>query len=171
MINKYWRKKMNKEQKWKEFEDKALTLVHKAQGYQNLVNRIQMNCRDMKSNGKYAHLLDLNARGTHLFDPIFQKLDRNYLKRDKRWAYNEYINGALVRIGNRTMTEEEYKMLENVVEEKLVDLDLDEKLKGLQKKINKKRIASGGVYWYGGPFYCHRTPRTECDPFNEGYKK
>lgn len=163
--------KMTQEQKWKELESKALKEVHKAQSHQYLVKKINKNCRDMKSDERYAHLLDLNARGTHLSDSVFQKLDRNYCKRDPMRAMNSYINDALVRIGNRTMTPEEYEILESVTDDKLVNWDLDEKLRDLQKRIDKKRAPNGGAYWCSGPFYCHRTPRTENDLFNKGYKR
>jgi len=150
---------MEKKQKWKKIEDKSFELARKAQNYQNLVKRIRANYDSMRSNETYAHLLDLNARGTHLSDPIYQKLSRNYLKRDTMWANNSYINDALVRIGNRTMTQEEYEILKDVSDEKIVDWDLDERLKDLRKKLDKKKSPKGGVSWMDGPFYCHRLPR------------
>ena len=131
--------------------------VWKATEGLNTVKRVVSNCKHMQSNPKYDHLLDLNARGVHLEDLIYQKLARNLYKMDSMWAFNQYLIAALCRIGNRTMTEQEYLLIGEVSEDNLVDWTLDERLKGFK----------GGANWNHGPFYCHKTPRNKEDPFYE----
>lgn len=162
--------KMNKEQKWKELRDKASEKVHKVENCRNLVEKIHTNSIYIQSNYRYAHLLDLNARGTHLSDPVYQKLHRYHLKNDVYQRTISYIGDALTRIGNRTMTQEEYEIFENASDKTLRDLDrdLDERLKNLTKKIGKIRSPSGGAYWAYGPFYLNRRLRTKNDTPNEG---
>lgn len=148
---------MNKEQRWKKLDDKKQKLRWHANYFEALINRVSQNCRNMQSDLRYSWLLSLNRRGTHLADPVYQKLEDVY-QNNEHYDWKSYLRDALARIGNRTMTQEEYELLEIVPKENLIGYKLDERLKDLEERITHIH----------GPFYCNRHPRTKKDPFNEG---
>ena len=119
-------KQNTKKQRWDELDSRVLKEKHRVDNYLDMIKRIRRNHQDISGNERYAHLRDLNNMGTHLSDPVYQKLDR--VRRDNV-GDNYFIKNALTRIGNRTMTQEEYDMLCNVPGENLVDYQLNEELK------------------------------------------
>lgn len=142
---------MNKEQQLKKVKDKALALSKKALHYETLVGGILRNIMLMQTSDKYAHLRDLNALGTHLSDPVYQKLS-DAGRGVNSMPDTSYIDDALRRIGNRTMTQEEYELLEKIPQEKLISYRLDERLRDLQKRLDNGKRINGRLAWLDGPF-------------------
>ena len=153
------------EQKFKEIEERTLKLVHQAQSRYELARRVHSNCNNMQYDRKYAWLRDLDAQGTHLEDPVYQKLERlNYGYSDRY-----YVQDALSRVGNRTMTEEEYNLILEAEDKDLIYASLCERVQNIKDKIDKKKSSNGGVWWAQGPFFSGG-PRNKYDPFHKAQK-
>ena len=162
---------MNKmdEQKFKEVEERAQRAAWKTNAWLATTKRVASNCRSMQYSPRYAHLRDLNARGVHLDDPVYKKLD-TFTRRHSNFRNDSndyYVRDALCRIGNRTMTEEEYNLLNETPLERFKDIYLDKRFQTLIKQLDNCYGPNGEVYWAQGPFFAHNTPRNKEDPFHE----
>jgi len=134
---------MKTEEKFKELGERAQSLVHQAQRKHELINRVHSNCRNMQYGRKRDWLRDLNARGTHLEDPVYQKLERVNRENSGSYSLSLYSRDALERIGNRRMDEEEYNMILESEDEELVS---SEKIRYIEYKIRKRRESGEGDY-------------------------
>jgi len=135
---------MKREERHQQVKDKAQNLFHTAQEYQRLVDRIFSHCRAINRMGRNDRekrqderrdqLLSLDSRGVHLTDPIYQKLIRAGNGINGLYE-RSYIDSALARMGNRTMTGKEYSLINEVPEENLIGgWRLDERLENLNPK-------------------------------------
>ena len=141
--------KMKTEQRFREIEERTLKLVHQAQNRYELAKRVHSNCNHMQYSREYDWLRDLNARGNHLEDPVYQKLERISYGHSNCY----YVQNALSRIGNRTMTEKEYNLILDAEDEELIYDSLNERIRNLKDKIDKKKSPNGGVCWVQDPFF------------------
>ena len=150
---------METEQKFKEIEERTLNLVLQAQSRHELARRVHSNCNHMQYSREYDWLRDLNARGTHLDDPVYKKLERISYGHPGRY----YVKNALSRIGNRTMTEEEYHLILEAEDEELIYDFSSERVRNIKNKIDQQ------VCWAQGPFF-PGGPRNRRDVFHEAQK-
>lgn len=139
--------------------EKAQDDVYGANRRLEIIKKVASNCESIRDSERNCRLLDANARGCHLEDPVYQKLIRASLR--SIHLRNGYLLAALQRIGNRTMTEKEYSLLEEIPGVQLEDYPLDKRLIAFD---NRK-----GVEIKDGPFFFDK-PRDRTDYFREAQK-
>ena len=144
-------------QQFRIFEQRGLRISWKSQAYLEMLKRIYYNSPGGSILGE--RLLQFNDRGIHLDDFVFQKLQRSYNTQCNLLMRPDtsYIRGALARLGNRTMTEEEYLIIHEMKEESLVGYHQP------PKQLEKFNHTRSGF----GPFYLNKIPRTKEDLYKE----